>query len=104
MDAVYNNEKYVFDATASINDPGRYINHAKRNCNIAIRPPVMIGELPNSQLKIGFVAIPEKNYSSITESEIRIPHGLPLMPRKWQQLWCNCRAPQNPDHGPLPRE
>ena len=61
LDAVYNNEKYVFDATPSINDPGRYINHAKRNSNLAIRPPVMIGEPPNSQLKIGFVAIRDIN-------------------------------------------
>ena len=61
LDAVYNNEKYVFDATASINDPGRYINHAKRNSNLAIRSPVMIGEPPNSQLKIEFVAIRDVN-------------------------------------------
>lgn len=56
LDAVYENETYVFDATASINDPGRYINHARRNCNLTLMKPVKIGEPPNSQLKIGFVA------------------------------------------------
>lgn len=57
LDAVYDNETYVFDATASINDPGRYINHARKNCNIALMQPVKIGEPPKSQLKIGFVAL-----------------------------------------------
>ena len=56
LDAVYNNETFVFDATASINDPGRYINHARKNCNLILMPPVKIGEPPNSQLKIGLVA------------------------------------------------
>jgi len=27
-DVIYSNEDYVIDATASINDPGRHINHA----------------------------------------------------------------------------
>ena len=56
LDAVYNNETFVFDATASINDPGRYINHARRNSNLLLMPPVKIGEPPKSTLKIGFVA------------------------------------------------
>ena len=56
LDATYNNEDYVFDAAASINDPRRYINHAGRNCNLTLMQPVMIGEPPKSQLKIGFVA------------------------------------------------
>ena len=30
LDAVHNGETYVFDAIASINDPGRYINHARK--------------------------------------------------------------------------
>ena len=56
MGADYNNETFVFDATASINDPGRYINHAKRNCNLTVMSPIKIGEPPKSQLIIGFVA------------------------------------------------
>ena len=47
---------YVFDATALINDPGRYINHVRRNCNLPLMPPMKIGLSPKSQLKIGFVA------------------------------------------------
>ena len=50
------NETCVFDATASINDPGRYINHARRNYNLVKMQPVMIGEPPKGQLRIGFVA------------------------------------------------
>ena len=56
MDAVYENETYVFDATALINDPGRYINHAKRNCYLVLMPSVKIGVPPKSQLKISYVA------------------------------------------------
>ena len=56
LDAVFNNETYVFDATPSINDPGRYINHARRNYNLLLQQPVKIGEPPNDQLRIGFVA------------------------------------------------
>ena len=56
LDASYNNEDYVFDAAASINDPGRYINHASRNCNLILMQPAIIGEPLKSQLKIGFVA------------------------------------------------
>ena len=51
LDAVYAHETYVFDATASINDPGRYINHASRNYNLVKMQPVMVGERPKNQLK-----------------------------------------------------
>ena len=56
LDAIYKRTTYVFDATASINDPGRYINHASKNYNLLKMPPVLIGEPPHAQLKIGFVA------------------------------------------------
>jgi len=56
LDATYENVQYVFDATASINNPGRYINHARRNYNLVKMTPVMIGEPPHGTLKIGFVA------------------------------------------------
>ena len=55
LHTVYNNETYVFDATALINDPGRYINHVRRNCNLVLMPPMKIGVSPKSQLHIGFV-------------------------------------------------
>lgn len=51
LDATYENVAYVFDTAASINDPGRYINHASKNYNL-----VKIGNQPNSSLKIGFMA------------------------------------------------
>ena len=60
---------YVFDAIALINDPGRYINHARRNCNLVLMPPVKIGVSPKSQLNIGFVAktnIKQENNCSLT--------------------------------------
>ena len=59
LDATYENVEYVFDATASINDPGRYINHARRNFNLFKMPPVLIGKpttTTKDNLKIGFVA------------------------------------------------
>lgn len=55
-DVMYENEAYVIDATASINDPGRYINHAAKNYNLQTMPPVKIGEPPNRELRVGFVA------------------------------------------------
>ena len=33
-DVTYSNEDYVIDASALINDPGRYINHASKNYNL----------------------------------------------------------------------
>lgn len=52
LDAHYDGEHYTFDATGTINDPGRYINHACRNTNLLLMKPVMIG----GRLRIGFVA------------------------------------------------
>ena len=82
-DVTYSNEAYVIDATASINDPGRYINHAAKNYNLQTMPPVEIGEPPNRELKVGFVA--KKNLSSVGKSYslimalslLKIFHGLP---------------------------
>jgi len=55
-DVTYNNEDYVIDATGSINDPGRYINHAAKNHNLQTMLPVEIGEPPDRELRVGFVA------------------------------------------------
>lgn len=56
LDANYKGEAYTFDASSTIKDPGRYINHARRNFNLIKMPPVMIGTPPNQRLRIGFVA------------------------------------------------
>ena len=56
LDATYKGVKYTFDASARINEPGRYINHAGRNANLQKMPPVMIESLPKTRLRIGFVA------------------------------------------------
>jgi len=51
FDATHKGKTYVFDASGSINDPGRYINHASKNYNLQKMPPVIKGGL-----RIGFVA------------------------------------------------
>jgi len=56
LDVTFHGKNYVIDATAEPNHPGRYINHARRNANLKMRPPVTIGEPPNNQLHIGLVA------------------------------------------------
>jgi len=48
LDTTYENVEYTFDGTASINDPGRYIN---KNYNLLKMPPVRIGEPPNTSLR-----------------------------------------------------
>lgn len=62
LDVTFENEAYTIDATASINDPGRYINHASRNYNLLLMPPVKIGKPPNAKLRIGFVAKRDVRY------------------------------------------
>ena len=56
LDVVYNQEAYTFDATSKHNARGRYINHARRNPNLLLMQPVMIGKPPKRQLRIGLVA------------------------------------------------
>ena len=56
LDAAYKGKQYTFDASTRIKDPGRYINHARRNYNLTIMPAVMIDTPPNQRLRIGFVA------------------------------------------------
>lgn len=76
LDATHDNVTYVFDAAASINDPGRYINHAKRNYNLVKMPPVLIGEPPHANLKIGFVAKKDIAYGE----ELFFDYGLKSHP------------------------
>ena len=52
LDAEYNGKMYTFDATATINDPGRYINHRSRDYNLVIMKPIFI----NGKLRIGLSA------------------------------------------------
>ena len=52
LDACHEGQWYTFDATGTINDPGRYINHASRGINLSLMKPVCI----DGQLRIGFVA------------------------------------------------
>lgn len=103
LDAVYNNETFVFDATASINDPGRYINHARRNSNLLLMPPVKIGEPPKSTLKIGFVAKRKIQYGEelFFDYGIRDP-ALPWLATDAKKVavtlpQCRARAPQHHD-------
>jgi len=56
LDASYKGIIYTFDASMRIKDPGRYINHASKNCNLVKMKPVMVGNPPNNRLRIGFVA------------------------------------------------
>ena len=56
LDANFKGTMYTFDATNKLKDPGRYINHASRNCNLVKMKPVMVGIPPNNRLRIGFVA------------------------------------------------
>jgi len=52
LDAYHEGQWYTFDATGTINDPGRYINHASRGNNLVLMKPMDI----DGQLRIGFVA------------------------------------------------
>ena len=56
FDASYNGKVYTFDASTRIKDPGRYINHCSKNCNLVKMQPVMVGEPPENRLRIGFCA------------------------------------------------
>ena len=53
---VYNQEAYTSDATSKHNAWGRYINHARRNTNLLLMHPVMIGKPPQRRLRVGLVA------------------------------------------------
>ena len=52
LDACHEGQWYTFDATGTINDPGRFINHASRNTNLILMKPVFM----TGCLRIGFVA------------------------------------------------
>lgn len=52
LDAYHEGQWFTFDATGTINDPGRYINHGSRNTNLVLRKSVFLA----GRLRIGFVA------------------------------------------------
>jgi len=56
LDVTFDGNHYVIDATDEPNHPGRCINHARRNYNLKLMPPVTLGEPPNRRLHIGLVA------------------------------------------------
>lgn len=56
LDVTFEGKQYTIDATFTINDPGRYINHASRNCNLILMRPVVTGMEDHRRLRIGFVA------------------------------------------------
>lgn len=49
-------EVVAFDATLTLKDPGRYINHASNHCNLALMQPMMVGRGAKQHLRIGFLA------------------------------------------------
>ena len=59
LDAKYQGKWYTFDATLTLRDPGRYINHASSHCNLQLMAPMMIGRGAKQQLRIGFLALQE---------------------------------------------
>jgi len=44
LDAFIDGHSWTFDATGTINDPGRYISHASRNTNLVLMKPMRIKE------------------------------------------------------------
>ena len=56
LDATFKGTMYTFDGSSRLKDPGRYINHASRNCNLVKMKPVMVGNPPHDRLRMGFVA------------------------------------------------
>lgn len=109
LDAYYDEKVYTFDATATINDPGRYINHASRNANLQLMKPVPIGEGLQRRLRIGFVArreitcgeqlyfdygIRDKEIPWLTTNAktIKFPSAAEQSSNKWKQnrLHLNC--------------
>ena len=100
----YENVAYVFDTAASINDPGRYINHESKNYNLVKMPPVKVGEPPKSSLKIGFVARKDIKYGE----ELFFHYGLKNDPdfpwiatdaRKCLQHYKNKKSYIHPEQG-----
>jgi len=52
----FGGKTHVIDVTSEPSHPVRCINHARRNYNLQMKPPVTLGKPPNSWLWIGLVA------------------------------------------------
>ena len=55
LEARFEGQEYLYDATLHLKDPGRYINHTSKGANLVLMNPVMIGG-NKKRLRIGFVA------------------------------------------------
>ena len=56
LDARYQGKWYTFDATLTLRDPGRFINHASSHCNLTLMQPILVGRGARQRLRIGFLA------------------------------------------------
>jgi len=57
LDVEHNGTIFTIDATSTINDPGRYINHASKNANLLKMRPVVTQIKNRSKLRVGLTAI-----------------------------------------------
>ena len=57
LDVEYEGKIFTIDATDTINDPGRYINHASKNANLLKMRPVVTGVGKKRKPKVGFTAV-----------------------------------------------
>ena len=57
LDVEYEGSTYTIDATDTINDPGRYINHASKNANLQKMRPVVTGKGKKRKPRVGFTAL-----------------------------------------------
>ena len=57
FDVEYEGKIFTIDATDTINDPGRYINHASKNANLLKMRPVVTGVGKKRKPKVGFTAV-----------------------------------------------
>jgi len=56
LDVEHEGTTFTIDATDTINDPGRYINHASKNANLLKMRPVFAGVGTKRKLRVGFTA------------------------------------------------
>jgi len=56
LDVEYKGQIFTIDATDSINDPGRYINHASKNANLVKMRPVVTGVGKKRKPRVGLTA------------------------------------------------
>jgi len=57
LDVQYQGSTFTIDASDTINDPGRYINHASKNANLQKMCPVVTGVGKRRKPGVGFTAV-----------------------------------------------